>query len=292
MATTSAWLAGVQPGFAQGSRRAPEIVVFSKIYQELKLDYEQAAELTAAAGLLGIDCPVRPGGEVLPERVEEDLPKYVAALKARKLTMPLIVTSITEIGSPFTNQVLRTARSLGIRHYRLGFRSPKPGRALENEIAEVKARLKDLAELNAELGITGLFQNHSQAGTTGYMGGDLGQMAELIAGLDPAHLGVAFDIGHALVMHGKQWLPHFERLRRWVKIVYVKDVKLPRQWVPLGQGDIHATGYFQLLKEMNYSQPISLHVEYDWKDGDSKGTREQLLKHLKADRKTLSAWLR
>ena len=35
----------------------PPFSVFSKIYQELKLDFDQAAELTAEAGLDGIDCP-------------------------------------------------------------------------------------------------------------------------------------------------------------------------------------------------------------------------------------------
>src|SRR5262249_10866826 len=56
------------------------IAEFSKVYQELKLSYDESADVTAEAGLDGIDCPVRPGGQVLPERVEEDLPRYADAL--------------------------------------------------------------------------------------------------------------------------------------------------------------------------------------------------------------------
>ena len=47
---------------------APPLAVFSKVYQELHLTFEQAAEVTAAAGLDGIDCAVRSGGEIEPER--------------------------------------------------------------------------------------------------------------------------------------------------------------------------------------------------------------------------------
>src|SRR5262245_14706443 len=56
------------------------IASFSKIFQELNLSYEDSAALVAEIRLDGIDCPVRPGGQVLPERAADDLPRYVAAL--------------------------------------------------------------------------------------------------------------------------------------------------------------------------------------------------------------------
>src|SRR5262249_9118988 len=46
----------------------PALTVFSKVYQEVSLSFEEAAALTAEAGLDGIDCPVRPKGEIEPER--------------------------------------------------------------------------------------------------------------------------------------------------------------------------------------------------------------------------------
>jgi hypothetical protein len=30
----------------------------------------------------------------------------------------------------------------------------------------------------------------------------------------------------------------------------------------IGRGDIAGTGYFKLLKELNYHTPISLHIEF------------------------------
>ncbi len=61
------------------------IVVFSKVYQTLKLDYAASAELTREAGLDGVDPAVREGGEVLPENVDRDLPKYADAIRSRDL---------------------------------------------------------------------------------------------------------------------------------------------------------------------------------------------------------------
>ena len=41
------------------------------------------AELVAEVGWDGIECPVRSKGQVEPERVEEDLPKMVEALRMK-----------------------------------------------------------------------------------------------------------------------------------------------------------------------------------------------------------------
>src|SRR6516162_9208215 len=71
--------ANVQSALAGQASGSP-IVVFSKVYQELKLSFDDAAAVTAEAGLDGVDCPVRPGGEILPEHAAEELPRYVETL--------------------------------------------------------------------------------------------------------------------------------------------------------------------------------------------------------------------
>src|SRR5882672_12072472 len=77
MATSGAAIApGVSFRASAAEKTSIPIVVFSKVYQTLKLTYEEAAALTTEAGLDGVDCPVRPAGEVLPERATEDLPRY------------------------------------------------------------------------------------------------------------------------------------------------------------------------------------------------------------------------
>jgi sugar phosphate isomerase/epimerase len=268
----------------------PPIVVFSKVYQTLHLDFEAAAAVTAEAGLNGVDCPLRPGGEILPERVSEDLPRYVEVLRRKNLHLPLLTTAIINVSSPHTEGILRLAKKLGIQFYRLGFIDQKKDVPVKKQLSEIKAQLKDLAALNQQIGITALVQNHSPSGHT-YIAGDLSQLEELVSDFDPAQIGAAFDIGHALIVHGDDWRGHFEKLKSHLKIAYVKDAKRDGRWVPFGQGDIGATGYFKLLKAMGYHAPISLHIEFDWSNMGKNETRAALVTALTESTQVLKRWL-
>ena len=280
---------GALPILADGTPALP-IVVFSKVYQELKLSFDDAAAVTAEAGIDGIDCPVRPGGEVLPEHVTGELPQYASALRKRGLQMPLLTTAITGVASPHTVEILRTAKKLGVKFYRLGFIIRESNASASKQVREFKAQLKDLAALNKQVGIGAIVQNHSPSGQT-YVGGDLTELYEIVKDFDPTQIGVAFDIGHALVVHGDGWHPHFEKLKPHLKIAYVKDVKREGRWVPFGTGDIGSTGYFKLLRELNYQAPVSLHIEFDWTDGGKAKTRAALVKALQESARVLRHWL-
>jgi sugar phosphate isomerase/epimerase len=269
---------------------SPPIVVFSKVYQTLKLSFDDAAAVTAEAGLDGVDCPVRPGGEILPEHVTEELPRYAEALRKRDLKIPLLTTAITSASSPHTEDILRAAKKLGVQFYRLGFVDRQGNVPAETQCREVKAQLKDLAALNQQLRIGAIFQNHSPSGRA-YVGGDLSELYQIVEGFDPVQIGVAFDIGHALVVHGDQWRSHFEKLKSHIKVAYVKDVTRDGHWVPFGQGDIGGLGYFKLLRQMGYRAPISLHIEFDWTEKGKSKTRAALVKALQESSQVLRRWL-
>jgi sugar phosphate isomerase/epimerase len=290
-ASSTAALGGASalPVLAEEKSPLP-IVVFSKVYQTLKLNFDDAAAVTAEAGIDGIDCPVRPGGEILPEHVTGELPQYVAALRKRGLQLPLLTTGITSVSSPCAEDILRTAKKLGVQFYRLGFVIRATDASAGKQVREIKAQLKDLAALNKQIGIGALVQNHSPAGRS-YLGGDLSELLDLVKDFDPAQIGVAFDIGHALVVHGDDWRQHFEKLESHLKIVYVKDVKREGRWVPFGEGDIATTGYFKLLRELKYNAPVSLHIEFDWADGGKSKTRPALVKALQDSARVLRRWL-
>jgi len=267
------------------------IVVFSKVYQMLKLNYEESASLTSEAGLAGVDCTVRPAGEVLPERVGEDLPRYATALKQKGLIMPLITTAILGPQSPHAEKVLRAARQLGVGYYRIGFVEMATDSSAKSLIAERRADLKELAKLNKQLGLTALVQNHSPSGHS-YLGGDLNELRQIVADFDPAEVGIAFDIGHAISVHGKQWASLFEPLKPHVRIIYVKDVNRQHKWVPFGEGEVGGCGYFQVLKELQYKAPISLHIEFDWNQKGKQQNRAALLAALRQSVQVLRGWLK
>jgi sugar phosphate isomerase/epimerase len=287
--TAALWRGGARACLA-AEKTVPPIVVFSKVYQALKLNYEDAAAVTAEAGLDGVDCPLRPGGEILPEHAAAEMPLYVAALRKRNLSMPLLTTAITSAASPRTEEILRTAKGFGVQYYRLGFVERQLAIPWERQCREIRAQLKDLAVLNQQIGIGAIFQNHSPSGRT-YVGGNLAELCDIVQGFDSAQIGVAFDIGHALVVHGDQWRAHFEKLKPHIKVVYVKDVTRDGRWVPFGQGDIGRLGYFKLLRQMGYRAPICLHVEFDWTEKGKSKTREALVKALRDSSRVLKQWL-
>lgn len=276
---------------ASSSSRAAEltscpIVVFSKIFQELRLAYAESAELTKEAGLDGIDCPVRPGGEVLPERVEEDLPTYAEVLRKQSLKIHLLTTSITSIASPHTEKTLRTAAKNGVRYYRLGFFRRDKSQTFAKQAAEIRSGLRDLAAMNRDLGVCALFQNHS-----GSLGADLNECLQVLDGLRPNEVGAAFDLGHALLVHGEAWKPLFERLKPHLRVAYIKDARIGGTWVPFGDGDISRCGYFRLLKDLGYSAPFSLHIEFDWSAKGIAKNKPKLLKALSNSAAVLRRWI-
>src|SRR5437773_8801307 len=83
------------------------------------LSYDEVAGLVAGLGFDGVEATVRPGGHVLPERVQDDLPKFVEALKKRGLEITILTSGINSVMQPHTEKVLRTAAKLGIQRYRM-----------------------------------------------------------------------------------------------------------------------------------------------------------------------------
>jgi len=77
-----------------GGKMHQDVCIFSKHLQFLP-DYKAMAALAAEVGFDGIDLTVRPGGHVLPENVEIDLPRAITAAGNAGLKVPMIVTKIT-----------------------------------------------------------------------------------------------------------------------------------------------------------------------------------------------------
>jgi sugar phosphate isomerase/epimerase len=217
----------------------------------------------------------------------------VAALKAKNLEVLVIATEIRGADEPLTGKVLRAAVKQGIRLYRLGGLKYKEGVAIPKQLDEFRARLKDLAALNRELGITGLYQNHSG---NGYVGASVWDIHEMLKDFDPQQLGVHFDIGHATVESGLSWPTSFALVKERIGAVIVKDFfwKLtPGEgsktvWVPLGQGTTHPR-FFGMLRASGFRGPITMQFEYPFEGGNDLDSR---LKALKQDNLKLREWVK
>ena len=259
LAATSALLAAPAFGQEQSEAAQHEICVFTKPFNSLSFD--ELADKVAELGFDGIEAPIRRGGHIEPEKVEDRLPELVEALAERKLEITVLTSDVNDPDDPLTRRVLRTAATLGIKRYRMKYLKYELDQPIVEQIEAWKPQLRDLAAMNHDFGIQGLYQNH--AGTT-YLGAALWDIGRALEGIPVSDIGVAYDIRHATVEGATSWPVTFDMIRPHVAAVYVKDF----QWngkkvenVPLGQGNVDPQ-FFKRLADSGFDGPISLHEEY------------------------------
>lgn len=258
-----------------GQNRGPRIHVFSKHLQWL--DYRGMAEAAAEIGFDGVDLTVRPRGHVLPERVEDDLPRAVEAVKQAGLRVEMIVSTINDPRDKHTDRILRTAGGLGIRYYRMGYHHFSPTQDIFSQLNELKPLFRDLAAMNKQYGLAASHQNH--AGEK-YVGAGLWDLHHLIHDLDRRWMGAQYDIRHAVAEGGTTWTVTLRMLAAYINTMVVKDFlwgKRRQSWftenVPLGQGMVDFPKFATLVKQLKIVVPVSLHLEYPL-GGADHGHRE------------------
>src|SRR2546428_3787305 len=186
----------VQPAVA-ATAGPLKISVFSRHFQWTNC--QEMAAIAKDVGFDGIALTVREGGHVLPERVEEDLPKAAEDIRKAGLELPMITAEIVDISSPHVEAILKTASRLGIRYYRWGGFAYSASKSIPDQLAEFKARIKDLASLNKEYGVCAMYHTHSGIDR---MGASIWDLWYVLKDFDPGYVGVNYDIGHATVEGG------------------------------------------------------------------------------------------
>ncbi len=286
---TSLCGAALVPAATARSGEAAEtsrIAVFTKPFQHLECG--PLADLVAAIGADAVELPVRPGGHIEPAAVEEKLPAMAAALEKRGLQIAILASGINGPDSPHAEKTLKTAAALGIRQYRLAYFRYDLKKPIAPQAAAIGSRLRDLAAMNREIGIRGVYQNHSGRR---YFGAPLWDLHAALKDIDPRHVAVAFDIGHATTEGGKSWPIQHALLRPRIAAVYVKDPlweKGKHRWVPLGAGQLDRS-FFASMKRSGFAGPYSLHVEYlPHRDPDAQAT---FTAAFKRDLAVLRSWL-
>ena len=239
------------------------ISVFSKHLQWA--DYVEMSQVAAEIGFDGIDITVRSGGHVLPERVAEDLPKAVEAVRKSGLDVFMITTGIISADDTYAENILKTASSLGINHYRTGWLHYDDAKSIEVNLEDFQRQLTALAALNKKYAIYGEYQNHSGS----YFGAAIWDLYTVLKRINSPWIGSQYDILHATVEGANSWHTGLKLLKPHIKSIDIKDFqwsKKNNKWeaemVPIGEGLVNFSEYLGLLKQYGIRVPVSLHYEY------------------------------
>ena len=284
--TTTALAAPLLSAEARGKPKRIPYCVFTKPLQ--MLSYDDLADLIAELGFDGIEGTIRPGGQITPERVPDELPKMMEALKKRDLEMTIMASGINNADDKLNIQQLQVASKLGIKRYRMGYHKYDLGKPILTQMNELRPVLKNLVALNRELGLQAIYQNHSGSN---YVGAPLWDLHELFKAHDPAHLSVGFDMSHATAEGTRAWPLHANLLRPRIGALYVKDfrwTKNKRANCPLAEGIVDQKYPAQLIAS-GFTGPINLHVEY-LKPFTKENVPNQIAA-IKRDSATLKRWL-
>lgn len=278
---------------AAAGRNDSPICAFSKHFQWT--DVRGCAEVCASLGYDGIDLTLRKGGHVLPERVEDDLPKAVETVRKAGLTVPMVTSDIVDTRTPNAERIIKTLGKCGIRHYRWGGMRWASTGSLPDQLAGFKAQVKDLAAMNKQYGVCAMYHTHSGVGQVGASFWDL---YLLLKDFSPDAVSVNYDIGHATVEGGfGGWIASTRLLLPYMRGIAVKDFYWEKnakgQWRPrwcgLGQGMVDFKQFFTMVKAGGFTGPLQLHMEYQELGGANSGKaqfsipKEQLLEIMRRD---------
>ena len=242
-----------------------KLLLFSKMFQSMPMD--KFAELASNIGFEGIDLTVRPGGYIEPKDVSDELPKAIEILGSRGLEVPMITTSITSATEPYALEIFSKASEFGVKYIKLGYWRYGGFGNLKKQIEEVKKNLKSIEKLCMEYSITAGLHIHSGM----FMTAEPAIVYLILEGFDPEYIGAYIDPGHMAVEGGGGgWLMGMDILSDRIVMVAVKDFgwfKTNKGWiaktVPLGEGLVPWRIVFEILSQIKFKGPISIHSEYD-----------------------------
>lgn len=243
------------------------IAIFEKVFEGL--DFGELADAVAETGADGIEATIRPGGHIEPERAADLVPKMAEALKKRGCSILIAATQIDSVDNPFAESLLRTLKDSGVDYYRMGYYWLDVNRPGLPQLESAASKARELAALNAEIGIQGLYQNHSAGGDRNrvYLGALGWDAAWILKNIPPEHLGVAMDTRHLKQETGTSWRSAVIACKPHIRSIYLKDGVWEGErservrGVPLDEGFVDLS-VFNFIRAGLEPMPLCLHMEW------------------------------
>lgn len=270
------------------------IVFFSKHLAELS--WADLGKAVTQMGYAGVDLTVRPAGHVLPERVTEDLPKAVAAIRGAGSEVHMLTTGLTRADDPAARPTVTGARAVGVPLLKAGYYRYAL-KDVRTELAAAVEAFAGLVRLASEAGVTFGYHNHS--GT--YVGAAMWDTLQLVEPLPREAAGYYFDIRHAVVEGGDAgWRLGTQLVAQRLRMLAAKDFFWEKQsngrWrivdCPLGEGMVNWPAFFAEIAKTSFNGPVTVHVEYDPGGRTQVEKTDRMMEAAARDRGRLEGWMR
>ena len=279
--STSPWLPAIKP---------PPLMIFEKVLQNLPP--RALADALVEIGADGVEVAVRPGGRIAPVEARQRIPEIVKALSRQDKKLLVATTNITSVTSE-SRQLLKVLADHEIPHYRMGYYRWSKKRDWNQQRLAVEKQVTELADLNRELGITAIYQNH--AGNK-YYGALVYEMLSILSRIGVAEIGLALDLRHLRAEAGLSWSTLVEVAANRIGCIYVKDARWQGsksqqlENVPLGNGFVDRE-MFEQVRRRCPAAPISLHVEYHGGKPLEGPALQQAIDSFRLDTQKLRQWM-
>lgn len=212
-----------------------------------------------------------------PEEVDgvlEQMKAYdLQVLVVRGDTNLSLETAVEELAVQFA-----TCERLGVKYM---FLSPKRHDAPKEIVCE---RLRSAGDIAAQHGVTLVLETHPDLGTNGDV------HVETMKAINHPNVRVNFDTGNITFYNtGTDAVAELKKCIDYVATVEVKDHNAELEsWVfpALGEGKTDFPAFFKVLREHNYTGPVTIEVEgikgVEWSVEDRKKALEKSVAYLRS----------
>lgn len=246
-----------------------QVVRFTKFWSELTVETmgERAVEL----GYDGLDLAVRAGHAIHPGNVTTALPPAVEHWRSMGIECSMLSAEVSVIDpeSDVAKMLFGAAARADVPRIKLGYFVYTPGDDFQLTWDSALRALGGFETLARDTGVQAMVHTHGGL----CLGSTCAGVRHLIDGFDPDWIVAYPDLGH-LAIGGEDIRVGFAMLRGRIAAVAAKDALyisdnrpgahpayIPA-YVPLGDGAAPLVDAVNILRQWNFTGPVSVHTEY------------------------------
>ncbi len=263
---------------------AHPIAVFAKPLQGMAID--ELGRRLKSIGVQGLEATLRKGGQIEPENLDEQLPKFCEAL-AKHDQLVIIATSDVNRADDAAERYVKTLAKSKVPFLRMAYYRYDFSRPLLPQLEKFAREAAEFGQLCEAHDVKALYQNHAGAE---YVGAALWDLLEVLQHVASKQIAIAIDLCHTTHELSESWPAAYHAIRDRIGAVFVKDfewVEGKATYVPLGEG--RAQSLWKQLSRDGFLGPISLHMEH--MDHRPAELLENRWRATAADIATLRNWL-